>query len=753
MDYDAADHAPTCDGLVVRLSGQGSGNGWDILLVCPDGERTETVGQTLALARLWSHDYRVHVLLLSPKGPLITAFRTHAVAVWLPDQTTDPAAFADASVTAILAETALAFAVTVSVDTRAALIPLQRAQVPHLALILELASRCSPINAVSETIAWADQVALFSQMVLADAMAIDYLLSPGRDVHVVPPGDCDLMPDISVTKTEVARLQTLLRPEGIGPQRFIVLGAGPVTYSNGVDVFLDIARDVLGHQDGRDALFVWVGPGFDPRDGGYGADLRAQLYSAGLENRVVFLPETPAMEALYQLADLFVIPARADPMSINGIAAMRSGLPVLCFEGSSGLAEYLASVGLARSCVAGYLDVGGMAYRITAQAAAPARRAILAARSASLAAHLFDSQTQADTIATLAAAGRNDTEADIATICASPNFNTEFCSGFDADIIDRPAAVQKYVNAVRKGLALRKPEPGFHPLIFAQSHLSMPGRDPYAEFLRLDRPTGPWSVPVIQGQAKAPNAGISQISLNAALHIHAYFPDQLSDMVARLVCNLTRPDLYISVADTAGRRMAIECLEAYQGKVRAIEVVPNIGRDIGPLLTAFGPELVENYDVVGHIHTKKTSHADDLDMIRRWIELTLSGVLGGPKAGPMMDHILLRFAKDDKLGIVHPEDPHVFGWTANQAPALRLIAAMGRGPLPEAFNFPVGTMFWMRAAALQPFIDLGLTWESYPAEPLATDGTSLHALERLFGVVPRLDGWQTAVTFTPGIGR
>jgi glycosyltransferase involved in cell wall biosynthesis len=728
-------------------------------LVCPDAQRTETVGQTLALARLWSREYRVHILLLSPEGPLLTAFRTHAVAVWQPDQTTDPAAFADAAVTAILAETALAFAVTVSGDARAALIPLQRARVPHLALVSELASRCSPINAVSETMAWADQVALPARMVLADAMATDYLLSPGRDVHVVPPGDCDVMPDRPVTETEVARLRTLLRPEGIGQRRFIVLGAGPVAYASGVDVFLDIARDVVGRHEGRDAVFVWAGPGFDLRNGGYGADVRTQLYSAGLENHVIFLPETPAMVALYQLADLFVIPARADPVSSNGIAAMRSGLPVLCFEGSSGLAEHLASVGLARSCVAGYLDVGGLADRITALAAAPARRAILAAHSASLAAHLFDPQTQADTIASMAAAGRSDTpaeaeaEADIATICASPNFDPKFFSGFNADIIDRRAAAQKYVTAVRKGIAIRKPEPGFHPLMFAQSHFSMCDRDPYAAFLRLDRPTGPWSVPVIQGQAEAPNADISQISLRAALHIHAYFTDQLPNIVVRLACNLARPDLYVSVADAAGRKMATQCLEAYQGKVRAIEVVPNIGRDIGPLLTAFGPELVTNYDVVGHIHTKKTSHADDLDMVRRWVELTLSGVLGGPKAGPMMDRVLMRFATDAKLGVVHPEDPHVFGWTANLAPARRLVAAMGRGPLPEAFNFPVGTMFWMRAAALQPFIDLGLTWEAYPAEPLATDGTSLHALERLFGVVPRLDGWQAAVTFTPGIGR
>jgi lipopolysaccharide biosynthesis protein len=69
------------------------------------------------------------------------------------------------------------------------------------------------------------------------------------------------------------------------------------------------------------------------------------------------------------------------------------------------------------------------------------------------------------------------------------------------------------------------------------------------------------------------------------------------------------------------------------------------------------------------------------------------------------------------------------------------------------FNFPIGTMFWMRSEALRPFVDLGLTWSDYPNEPAPNDGTVLHALERLFGVVPQIQGWRTAVTHTPGISR
>lgn len=735
----------------MRLDGKKSSNSRNVLLICPDAHQTEAVGQALALVRIWSSEYRVHVMLLSPEGPLLNAFRSHAVAVWIPDQSTDSEKFSYVTIKAILADNALIFAVIISVAARTALASLERLNVPSLAFVSEMASMCSPINAMSETIAGADQVVMPAQVILDDAMATDYLLSPGLNIHVVPPGDCDFSLERPIIEAEATRLRAFLRPEGIGPRRFIILGAGPVTFANGVDVFLEIARNVLERREGQNALFVWTGPGFDPRDGGYGAHLFAQLRGTELESHVLFLPETPDMGALYQSADLFVIPARTDPMSSNGIAALRAGLPTLCFAGASSLAEYLTDAGLAPTCVAKYLNIAELADQITALAVVPDRCAFLGARSAFMAAHYFNPLTQASTIATLAAEGRRETEADMATICDSPTFNPEFYLG--SDVGDRRTAALKYLKGMRTGIAVRKPEPGFHPLMFAQAKSCVSNRDPYAEFLRLGRPLGPWCVPVITSKADTSIAAISQTPLRAALQIHAYFPNQLIDIMTRLACNVAQPDLYISVTNAEGHLAAKRALKNYCGTVRAIEVVPNVGRNIGPFLTAFGDQLVRGYDVVGHVHTKQSDHILDAEIVRRWVDLTLSGVLGGQRTGPMMDCVLRSFTMNDKLGIVYPDDPHVFGWTANTLPARRFLATMGKGPIPDAINFPVGSMFWMRAAALQPFVDLGLTWDTYPTEPLATDGTSLHALERLFGVVPGLDGWETAVTFTPSIGR
>src|SRR5690606_1501352 len=128
-------------------------------------------------------------------------------------------------------------------------------------------------------------------------------------------------------------------------------------------------------------------------------------------------------------------------------------------------------------------------------------------------------------------------------------------------------------------------------------------------------------------------------------------------------------------------------------------------------------------------------------------------LLGGPKSGAMVDLIIDRFRTDDALGIVFPDDPNIVGWTRNRKHANDLARRMGCAALPCAINFPVGTMFWMRAEVLRDFVELNLGWESYPVEPIDSDGTILHALERLFGVVPHLRGWRTMVTNVPGVTR
>jgi lipopolysaccharide biosynthesis protein len=121
----------------------------------------------------------------------------------------------------------------------------------------------------------------------------------------------------------------------------------------------------------------------------------------------------------------------------------------------------------------------------------------------------------------------------------------------------------------------------------------------------------------------------------------------------------------------------------------------------------------------------------------------------------MLDVILEKMQADPSIGFVFPDDPHVVGWEANWIFAKELIERMGVGGTLRtgSINFPVGTMFWARTQALEPFLKLNLQWENYPEEPLPYDGSMLHAIERLFPQVCESQGLRTALTHVKGVVR
>jgi lipopolysaccharide biosynthesis protein len=107
----------------------------------------------------------------------------------------------------------------------------------------------------------------------------------------------------------------------------------------------------------------------------------------------------------------------------------------------------------------------------------------------------------------------------------------------------------------------------------------------------------------------------------------------------------------------------------------------------------------------------------------------------------MLDTAAALFAARADAGLLMAEDPHLVGWDANREIADALARRMGLPPIEATFfDFPLGTMFWVRPAALRPLLDLGLDWADYPNEPVPYDGTILHALERLLPFVVRASG-------------
>ena len=300
-------------------------------------------------------------------------------------------------------------------------------------------------------------------------------------------------------------------------------------------------------------------------------------------------------------------------------------------------------------------------------------------------------------------------------------------------------ATQRYVSLF----------PGFHPGIYESVHGLIPrGRNALADFIDNGRPKGPWLCKLIQPSPPE----VVDPGVRIALHIHAFYPELFADIYQRLEGQNLQIDLLISVPSADVAEHIRQTIKGYKSGSIDIRLVPNRGRDIGPLLTEFNQTILDKYDIIGHVHTKKSADVKDSAIVQTWNNFLLENLIG--KKYPMATIILNHLCHEEQLGLVFSDDPFAVGWSQNKRTADQLSKELGLSSLPENyFNFPVGTMFWARTDALHPLLIKGFTWDQYPAEPVSYDGTLLHALERIVPFVATKCGFDTKMTHISDIRR
>lgn len=725
-----------------------------VLVVSHEASRTGAPILAWNLATALSETCNVVNLILRG-GDLREHFQAAGVALYETDYWSVSQSDMTRLVREICARHPIAYALVNSVESRKVLPGLRECGVPTIALLHEFAANTRPSTAFPDVLKQADQVVFSTRMTLENAISTCGI-TRSASIHILPQGKCRIPGETDAKQRHEERrwLESVLRPGGAEDREFVVIGAGAVDARKAVDLFIECATRVSQAEGGARFRFVWIGHGYDPeKDTTASIYLADQMSRAGIQAQMRIVRSTSEIEHAYRLADLLLLSSRLDPLPNVAIDALIAGTPVICFDRTTGIADFLARNGLGDACVVPYLDTSAMARKILDLAADDAARSEVARRGQEAALRDFDFAryvAELDAMAQQVLPLERRIAEDAAFLRGQEAFRPDFfCSHSDRRLTE-PEAIEAYLRASWSGTALRKPMPGFHPGISAERYDAASGEEPFVRFLKDGRPAGPWSFPVISTESPAalPAAGAPRL----ALHVHAFYVDQVDEILARLGRNTSRPDLFVS-APTDRLSEAEEAVARYSGRVVAVEGVPNRGRDIGPFLTAFGPRLAGEYDIVGHIHTKKSTDYKNPRAVEAWKTFLLENLLGGPKGGAMLDRIVTAMAADPSIAIAYPDDPHVMGWTANRGAAENLARRLRRGTLPDQFNFPIGTMFWLRADLLRQFVALDLDWTDYPAEPVPYDGSMLHALERLFGVLPDLAGMRTAVTNVTGVSR
>ena len=219
-------------------------------------------------------------------------------------------------------------------------------------------------------------------------------------------------------------------PRARDKKRFVVLGAGTVEIRKGVDLFLETATRVLHAPGGENAFFTWIGAGYSPeRDFVYSVYLRDQLHRAGIEDRVVMLPATSEIDLAYELSDVLLLSSRLDPLPNVAIDALCLGLPVVCFENTTGIADLLSGAGLHDACVAEYIDTGDLAEKVLRLAKSPDHYEEVSTKTREFAKAAFDFDRYAQQIETLGQKSKAravNASKDIEQIVASGTFRPDF---------------------------------------------------------------------------------------------------------------------------------------------------------------------------------------------------------------------------------------------------------------------------------------------------------------------------------------
>ncbi len=210
--------------------------------------------------------------------------------------------------------------------------------------------------------------------------------------------------------------------------------------------------------------------------------------------------------------------------------------------------------------------------------------------------------------------------------------------------------------------------------------------------------------------------------------IHVFYPEVLPlilDKLTNIPCGV---DLFLSSdSEEKTARVSADTANWAKGSVE-IRLFPNRGRDIGAKFVGFR-DIYDRYAIFLHLHTKRSPHGGE--PLARWRDYLIDNLFGSPEIAASN----LSLFDDPRLGIVFPQ--HLFelrgvlNWGYDYDLARGLMRRMGVSIDKNlVLEFPSGSMFWGRSAAIKPLLEIGLEYSDFPEERGQIDGTLAHAIER-----------------------
>ena len=240
-----------------------------------------------------------------------------------------------------------------------------------------------------------------------------------------------------------------------------------------------------------------------------------------------------------------------------------------------------------------------------------------------------------------------------------------------------------------------------------------------------------------------------------SIQVHLFYIDLLPEIISKTNNIPLRYDLYITINFPLDKEYVEENLKIYSNADKyEVLIVENRGRDVLPFFIQM-KDKIKKYKYICHIHTKKSQHNPILG--NEWRHYLYDNLLGNKN---LISEIIYDFEIYDKLGFICADTYYnnVKGMTNFEyincryhEPNIKymnfiLKRLFGKFKVGTQLIFPDGDMFWAKVEAIYQIFSIDFK-KKYPKENNQINGTFMHAIERIWLYIVKLNGYYYKIIF------
>lgn len=239
-----------------------------------------------------------------------------------------------------------------------------------------------------------------------------------------------------------------------------------------------------------------------------------------------------------------------------------------------------------------------------------------------------------------------------------------------------------------------------------------------------------------------------------ALGMHLYYMDLIEQ--SRKYAQNFPPytDIFITTSDEEKKKTIENAFRDVACHSLTVIVIGNRGRDVSSLLV--GLAHLSDWQIVCFYHDKKTLQTKPGSIGVGFAYMLAENMFGSSQ---YVLNVIDLFLKNPRLGLACPPAPNHSDYyftmglpwgpnwnvTYDLYQRLNLSVPISQEKPPVA---PLGTCFWFRGKALENLLQKGWCYEDFPPEPNGTDGTLLHAFERIYPYCVQEAGYFAAYIYS-----